>query len=175
VAGHNESGPLFSYEGCLVERGSIFPRGPNFFIFKFFWSHQTCERVLTPSHCLCSVSIPSETVSARQDRVPSTSCDAAPSLRTAVPGRRAALVLVCRWPANAHGPRIDCRVSGIQIERRGRSTYESDSAKLKLHQDEGCALTNLPRPARWYPQGDAATSATKRRAQPSLGRTMEGF
>jgi hypothetical protein len=43
------------------------------------------------------------------------------------------------------------------------------------HQDEGCALTNLPRPARWYPRGDAATSATKGRAQPSSGSTDGGF
>src|ERR1700722_5276317 len=37
-----------------------------------------------------------------------------------------------------------------------------------LHQDEGCALTNLPRPARWYPQGDAASSATKGRSRAAL-------
>jgi hypothetical protein len=44
-----------------------------------------------------------------------------------------------------------------------------------LHQDEGCALTNLPRPARWYPRGDAATSATKVARSPPRIKPMEGF
>jgi hypothetical protein len=44
-----------------------------------------------------------------------------------------------------------------------------------LHQQTGLvALANLPNRARWFPQGDAATSATKRsrESQPSQ---LEGF
>jgi hypothetical protein len=39
------------------------------------------------------------------------------------------------------------------------------------------ALANLPHRARWFPQGDAATSATKRVArEPALlGKPTEGF
>jgi hypothetical protein len=81
---------------------------------------------------------------------------------------------VLRRKHRCDGRRRERHVARIGAFHR-RSTNDLSSAKLKLHQDEGCALTNLPRPARWYPQGDAATSATKGRAQPSSDQTDGGI